>query len=256
MEGSSQFSRLERLIGIEAVEGLHAKKIMITGAGAVGGWAFESLVRSGVGTIRIVDFDVVELSNINRQVLALHSTLGMKKVEVAKTRAKDIWPACHIEAIDAFIDDSNAATLVDGMDLVIDCVDNVDAKIALAAACEDKNISFIASMGAALRRDPLQVKVAPLSKSHGCPLAKAVRLAARRRGIRQDFKVVFSPEPVKAPHEAHGDGFQTTDERRKGGLGSLTTVTAVFGQVLATLALEELVGKARFHGLDEAGTGE
>ena len=169
-----QFLRLEMLLGKENVTQLHRKKITIIGAGAVGGYAFESLVRSGIGFIRIVDSDTFCLSNLNRQILATYDTLGMPKVEAAKARALSINPEIKIDAVNAFADESNCRDLVKDSDLVIDCIDTVASKACLMKICQEENIPLISSMGAALRRDISRIRVATLDKTHVCPLAKAV----------------------------------------------------------------------------------
>ena len=165
-----QFLRLELLIGKENVEKLHRKRITLVGAGAVGGYAFESLVRSGIGFIRIVDFDTFCLSNLNRQILATYDTIGMPKVDAAKARALSINPDMIIESVNAFADDSNYEEIVKDADLVIDCIDSVDSKVGLMMICEEKDIPVISSMGAALRRDISRIRVTTLDKTCVCPL--------------------------------------------------------------------------------------
>ena len=221
-----RFSRLERLLGSDALERLHSAHVMIVGIGAVGGWAMEALVRSGVGHLRLVDFDVVEASNMNRQVIATVDTLGMKKVDAARDRCLTIWPGCDVQALDVFVDDENASSLVEGVDIVLDCNDTVMAKVALIRACQEKDVTIISSMGAALRRDLTRIRVSSLAQTHGCPLARAVRAQARRQGLSLDVSVVFSDETVDFDYS--GSRIDTDDERRKHtALGSLTTVTAV-----------------------------
>ena len=235
-----RFSRLERLLGSDALERLHSAHVMIVGIGAVGGWAMEALVRSGIGHLRLVDFDVVEASNINRQVIATVDTLGMKKVDAARDRCLSIWPGCDVQALDVFVDDENASSLVEGVDIVLDCNDTVMAKVALIRACQEKDVTIISSMGAALRRDLTRIRVSRLSQTHGCPLARAVRAQARRQGLSLDVSVVFSDETVDFDYG--GSRIDTDDERRKHtALGSLTTVTAVFGQHMAHEALKRIV---------------
>ncbi len=233
-----QFLRLEMLLGKENVTQLHRKKITIIGAGAVGGYAFESLVRSGIGFIRIVDSDTFCLSNLNRQILATYDTLGMPKVEAAKARALSINPEIKIDAVNAFADESNCRDLVKDSDLVIDCIDTVASKACLMKICQEENIPLISSMGAALRRDISRIRVATLDKTHVCPLAKAVRTQARKLGVDLSrVKAVFSDEEAVFTYEG------------KSALGSLAPVTAVFGQNIANEALKILIGEDEFFAL-------
>lgn len=240
-----QFLRLELLIGKENVEKLHRKRITLVGAGAVGGYAFESLVRSGIGFIRIVDFDTFCLSNLNRQILATYDTIGMPKVDAAKARALSINPDMIIESVNAFADDSNYEEIVKNADLVIDCIDSVDSKVGLMMICEEKDIPVISSMGAALRRDISRIRVTTLDKTCVCPLAKAVRTKARKLDLNlKRVKVVFSDEEVVFSYSGSS------------GLGSLAPVTAVFGQNIANEALKTLIGEDEFYALHQSGTGE
>lgn len=238
MDGE-QFSRLEALLGKDKVERLHKSSVLVVGLGAVGGNAFEALVRCGVGMIRAVDFDTVEESNINRQIIALHSTLGMRKTDAAKMRALDIWPDVVIEAFDTFLDETNCAELTEGMDLVLDCCDSVKSKLVLIKTCQEKGIPIISSMGAALKRDPTKVRVTTLGKTEGCPLARSVRTGARRLGLDLDTPVVFSCERTDFDYSANRSAKE--DGRKKEvNLGSLATVTGVFGLTMASWAIERL----------------
>lgn len=209
----------------------------------------ESLVRSGVGWVRIVDFDTVGITNINRQILATHQTVGQNKTDVARARIKAINPHCTVDVLPLFVNnDSVDATLEGPIDLVIDAIDSLNPKCALLEAAYKRGIPVISSMGAALRRDPFLVRRADLMDSWGCPLARAVRAKLKRRGVGRGIDVIFSAEEVrytyKSPDEEEHADFneQISDQgRRRNVLGSLPTVTAVFGQNLAHLALTKLV---------------
>ena len=240
-----QFLRLERLIGRDNIEKLHNSRVTVCGAGAVGGFALESLARSGVGFIRVVDFDTVSITNLNRQVLALHSTIGKKKVEVAKERILDINPACTVEAIDGFADSSTYKSILDGSALLLDCIDSLTPKVGLIEYAVKNNYKVISSMGAALRRDLSLIKVADISETWGCPLARQVRSSLRKRGIDKGVRVVFSPEKVNFNYiPVHQDkAIERTLDRGRDRviLGSLPTVTAVFGEYMAQEALSILL---------------
>ena len=236
-----QFSRLERLIGKEAVERLHSARAVVFGVGAVGGHAFESLVRCGIGNITIVDFDVVEESNINRQIIALHSTVGMEKVTAASQRALDIYPQLKIKAVNAFADSSNIPSLIEGADAVLDCIDTVSSKLEIIRSCQNQGIWMISSMGAALRRDLSQIRFASLDQTSGCPLARALRTRVRKAGLSARVPVVYSPEQVVFDYTQEND--ERADERRKQiSLGSLPTITAAFGQYMAQGAINHILG--------------
>ncbi len=253
---SEQFLRIRRLIGDEAVTTLHQKRVVIVGLGAVGGMCLESLVRSGVGWLRIVDFDTVGITNINRQILATHMTVGQSKTSVAKSRIEAINPHCTVEVLPLFVNNDSVHQILDGqIDLVIDAIDSLNPKCALLEAAYKRNIAIISSMGAALRRDPLLVRRGDLMDSWGCPLARSVRSKLRRRGVGRGIEVIFSAEAVRYTYrdpedEEHADfNEQISDQgRRRNVLGSLPTVTAVFGQNLAHLALSKLLADEVFSG--------
>lgn len=242
-----QFLRLERLIGRNNIEILHNSHAVICGCGAVGGFAIEALARSGIGHIRIIDFDSVSITNLNRQILALHSTIGRKKVEVAKERILDINPFCHVEAMDAFADKDTYETLLAESDVVLDCIDSLTPKIGLLEYAVKNNFRIISSMGAALRRDLSLIRCADISETWGCPLARQVRSGLRRRGIEKGIRVVFSPEKVNFKYTPveEDDALQAERVLDRGRarviLGSLPTVTAVFGEYMAQEALSVLL---------------
>ncbi len=247
-----QFLRLERMIGSSLIEKLHRSHVTVAGAGAVGGFAFESLVRSGVGSIRIIDFDTFTLSNLNRQILATHGSVGRKKVEVAAERAALIYPECRVDAVDAFLSEENYGELTKDTDLVLDCIDSLNPKIGLLEYCVKNGIPVISSMGAALRRDPSLIRTALLKDTWACPLARQVRAGLRKRGVECSIPVVFSPEKVNftfTPLSDEESGEMGSDRgRRRVVLGSLPTVTAIFGETMAHLALKHLTDAELFSG--------
>jgi tRNA A37 threonylcarbamoyladenosine dehydratase len=220
------------------------------GLGAVGGACLESLVRSGVGHVRLVDFDTVGITNLNRQILATHRTLGMQKTTAAYERMHDINPDCKIELLPLFVDEQTIGEVLGPhTDLLVDAIDSLSSKCLLLESAYRKGIPSVSSMGAALRRDPSLVRTADLTETYGCPLARQVRTNLRKRGIGEGIQVVFSPEKVRFEYkdptqeynpDANAGNATGGNPRRI--LGSLPTVTSIFGQNLAHLALANLVG--------------
>ncbi len=194
----NQFSRLEILIGKENIEKLKNIHICVIGVGGVGGYVVEALVRCGIGKITIVDNDIINTSNLNRQIIALHSTVGRKKVDVLKERILDINPNCKVNTFDLFLDETTINELFNNkFDYVIDAIDSINSKLLLINYCYTNNISIISSMGTGNKLNPLDLKVCDISKTHTCPLAKKVRIELKRLGIKK-LKVVFSTEqPLK-----------------------------------------------------------
>lgn len=253
---SEQFLRISRLLGEEAVEALHTKRVLLVGLGAVGGMCLESLVRSGIGMLRIVDFDTVGITNLNRQVLATYDTLGRLKTEVAEERIHAINPDCKVEALPIFLQQETVEQVFEGhFDLVVDAIDSLNPKCMLLEQSYKRKIPVISSMGAALRRDPFLVRKADLMDTYGCPLARQVRSNLRKRGVGRGIDVIFSPELVrftykKPEEEEHADFNEQVSEqgRRRNVLGSLPTLTSIFGQNLAHLALTKLLDEESLSG--------
>ncbi len=233
-----QLQRIALFIGEENVEILQGRCAAVAGVGAVGGFAVEMLARSGIGHIRIADFDTYEESNINRQIGALHSTIGRKKVEVMKERILDINPDCRVEAIDGFIDDSNRDAFLEDADIILDCIDSVNEKAALIADAYNRGIPVIASMGAALRKRTEYIQIGDISETHGCPLAREVRSRLRKMGITEGIECVYSPEKVDFTYR---EAENPQCGRKRLLLGSLPFVTSVFGEKMAELALRRLL---------------
>ncbi len=244
-----RFLRISRLIGEEPLARLNNSFVVVVGMGAVGGYALEALIRSGVGHVRIVDFDTVGITNINRQLLATESTLGRKKVDVARQRILDINPDVRVEALDLFAHQDTLESLFEGNpDLIIDAIDSVAPKLALLEGAWKRQIPVVSSMGAALRRDPSLIQVADLMDTRGCPLAKQMRTKLRRRGVGRGILTVFSSEAVdfdyKDPEKEIGVEFneQILDRGRKRMvLGSLPTITGMFGLRLGHEAIAFLM---------------
>ena len=199
MEG--QFSRTERLLGAEAVEKLSKAKVIVFGIGGVGGYCVESLVRSGVGQIDVVDDDVVCLSNLNRQIIATRDTVGRAKVEIAEERIHSINPDCKVRAFRCFyLPETKDQFDFSAYDYVVDAVDTVAAKLSLIEAAKEAGVPIISAMGAGNKLNPAGFKVADLYETRICPLAKVMRRECKKRGI-ESLKVVYSEEMPRKPIE-------------------------------------------------------
>ena len=250
-----QFTRLERLIGEENVRLLASRSVAICGIGAVGGYALETIARCGIGSIKIVDFDTVDVSNINRQILALHSTVGMLKTDAAVARIKDINPECAVTALPVYISEENHDDIFSGVDIVLDCIDTLSAKVSLLEDGYRRGVPIISSMGAALRRDSSLVLTGDLFDTYGCPLAREVRSMLRKRGVGRGIETVFSPEKIRFDYiDPDLDDKAEEDPksmRKRRVLGSLPTVTAVFGITMAELALRKLLPPGTLSGDDQ-----
>ena len=196
---SERFSRTAALLGEGAMEKLKNSKVAIFGVGGVGSYAFEALVRSGVGTIEIVDSDRVSLSNLNRQLIATEESVGKYKVDVAKERAKSINPDAKIITRQLFFDESTEAEFdFSDCDYVIDAIDTVSAKIALIMKAQREGAKIISSMGTGNKLDPTAFEITDIYKTSVCPLARVMRTELKKRGVRR-LKVLYSKEePIKA----------------------------------------------------------
>lgn len=238
-----RFSRLELLIGSNGLHSLQNASVAIFGIGGVGSFVAEALARSGIGRLRIVDHDVVSLTNINRQLPALESTIGHPKVKVMAERIKQINPDCKVEAIEAFLDQDNWQQLLsDGLDYVVDAIDTVASKLVLIEKCHELNIPIICSMGAGNKFDPSLLQVADISKTRVDPLAKVVRLELRKRGISKGVKVVFSTEPPSPPIADHAKQLQLEEQTAKRQIpGSTAFVPPAAGLLLASAVVRDLL---------------
>ena len=194
------FSRTENLIGKDSLEKLKKAKVLVFGIGGVGGYVCEALARCGVGGIGIVDNDVVSLSNINRQIIALHSTVGKRKTEVMMSRLKDINPEISIAEYNLFVLPETVDQIdFSSYDYVVDAIDTVSGKIAIIQAAKEKNILVISSMGTGNKLCGEKFEVADISKTSVCPLARTMRRELKKRGI-ENVKVLYSKEEPKTGH--------------------------------------------------------
>lgn len=200
-----QFSRTSRIIGQERVESLKDKKVAVFGLGGVGSYVVEALCRMGVGNLVLVDHDTVDISNINRQIYALHSTIGKNKVDLAKDRCLDINPNVQITAYKEFyLPDQGLEYMFADCDYVIDAIDTVKAKIALIEACNIKNIPIICSMGTGNKLDPSRFEIVNINQTSVCPLAKVIRRELKQRGITKCTVLYSKENPIKVEGSTPG----------------------------------------------------
>ena len=221
--------RTELLLGAEKLEKLRRSHVLVLGVGGVGAYTAEMLVRAGVGELTIVDGDVVEETNLNRQLAALHSTLNKPKTEVLKKRLLDINPDCIIHDIFEYIENEKTEKVLETkFDYAVDAIDSLSPKVYFLKRCLELNIPLISSMGSGGRLDPFSIKIADISKTSGCPLARIVRKRLRDMGITKGVKTVYSPEP---PLKRFAD--------RK--IGSISFIPAIFGCFCAAEAVNTLI---------------
>ena len=242
-----RFKRSELLLGKAGLEKLHNSFVVVCGLGAVGSYAAEGIARAGVGRIRLVDFDKVSESNINRQLYALSSTIGRHKTDIAAERIKDINPNCTIENKTIFIHTDTMSEVLEGNpDFVIDAIDSLGPKIELIAALQANKINFVSSMGAALKTDPSLIKIGKIQDVTYCPLAAIMRKRLRRRQLSLMFPCVYSSQKtdrtaLAAPESENELLRGNVQGRQRNILGSLPTVTGIFGLFCANYAIETLV---------------
>ncbi len=232
--------RTTALLGQENINKILNTKVMIIGVGAVGGYSLEALARFGIGHFVLIDFDIFEESNINRQILATSKTIGKKKVDIAKKRVHDINPNAIIETIDTFVDYKNIEAILDQHkpDYVIDAIDSLSAKLAVIQTLQQKNIPSISSMGAALKTDETFIKYGKLSNTKNCGLAKFLRKKLKPRGV--DIKkvmCVYSDQQVELPQTA----LFLEEGKQRNSLGSLPTITAMFGLCIANNLIKLII---------------
>lgn len=225
------FQRMELILGTDCIKKLASKCVMIIGIGGVGGYAAELVVRSGIGKVIIVDGDIVEEGNLNRQIIALHSTIGLSKTDVMKQRLADINPNLHITAINRFIKPEDVTELLNNnpADIIIDAIDSVQTKAELIRQAYSMGIEIISSMGAGKRTLAEKVMITTLDKTHHDGLSKAVRRAIDNKDICRSLNVVFSSqEPIEQSENISA-------------IGSISYIPATFGIYLAQYTLRYLL---------------
>lgn len=221
------------------MERLKQCRVILFGVGGVGGFAGEALVRGGIGSITVVDHDTVGLTNLNRQIIALHSTLGMKKVEVFRRRALNINPDLNITALDSFLLPDNVGRFeLSGYDYIVDAIDTVSAKIALAVTAEQTGVPLISCMGTGNKLDPSRFRITDVYKTSVCPLARVMRRELKARGVSH-LKVLYSDEPplTPAPSEENSGKRQTP--------GSVSFVPSAAGLMIAGEVIKDLIHTLR-----------
>ena len=250
---SERFSRTARLLGAAKMARLQAARVAVFGIGGVGSFVAEGLARAGIGFFRLVDGDDIDMTNINRQIHALTSTVGKNKAEAMKARIFDINPEAEVEAVARFYRPEAAEQLLcGGFDYVVDAVDMVTAKLSLAEECQRRGLPLISSMGAGNKLDPTQFQTADIYDTRGCPLAKVMRRELRARGVPR-LKVVYSPEPpvhlpdgragAESGAATSGASWEKGDSRRTP--GSVSFVPSVAGLIIAGEVVRDLTTDGR-----------
>lgn len=229
-----QFTRTEILLGTEQITNLKNKHVLIAGVGGVGGYALEAVLRAGVGKITIIDNDVVDITNINRQLISTLDVVGQAKTEVYYQRAQLINPECNIIAKQIFIDENNIPELLsDKPDFIIDCIDTMNSKVALLEYAIKNKFKIVSSMGAGNRIDVSKAKLADISQTSVCALAKTIRLRLRKCGIKKGLTVVFSDElPYNKPQ---------VQEIGRPINGTISYLPALFGIMLSGYVIKKLI---------------
>lgn len=230
--------RTELLIGAGGLQRLQTAHVLVVGLGGVGGYAAELIARAGVGRMTIVDGDTVSESNINRQIVALHSTVGRPKAGLFAERLRDINPQLELTVVDEYLRDDRLTALLEAhrYSCVVDAIDTLSPKVFLLYHCHRLGLPVVSSMGSGGRRDGSRVQTADISRSHGCPLAAMVRKRLRRMGVEEGIRTVFSDEPVpeQAMREELGENKRTV-------LGTISYLPALFGCRLAEEAIRIII---------------
>lgn len=235
---SQIFDRTKLLIGEEGYQILNNSQIAVLGIGGVGSFTAEALIRAGVGSLTIIDHDIVDITNINRQIHALHSTVGQAKVSLMQERLIDINPRAQIKAKKAFCTPDNINELLMGQyDYIVDAIDNVTGKLAIIEYAVNNNIPVISSMGAANKLSNRNFQVVDISETRVCPLAKVMRRELRNRGISKGVKVVYSPDPIIKPDKIN---LENTSGKREIP-GSISYVPPVAGLIIAGEVISDLL---------------
>ena len=228
------FLRSEMLYGTNSTEILKKSKVAVFGIGGVGSYTAEGLARCGVGNITLIDNDTVSYTNINRQLIALHSTLGKQKTQVMSDRIKDINPLCNVTVLNMFYTPESNLDL-SRFDYIVDAIDTVSSKIHLAVICFEKNIPLISCMGAGNKLDPTAFKVADIFETSGCPLARVMRKELKAKGVKK-LKVVYSTETPVTPLPLDNQ------EGRRQIPASCAFVPSVAGLIAAGEVVKHIVG--------------
>ena len=228
------------LLGEEKLGRIRQAHVLVVGLGGVGAYAAEMIARAGVGRMTLADADVVNETNINRQLVALHSTVGRQKAEVLAERLRDINPAIELTVINRYIKDEETYTLLDAApyDYVVDAIDTLSPKLALIAAALERRLPLVSSMGAGAKMDPTKLEIADISRTHHCPLAHMLRKRLHKLGIRSGFRAVFSPEPIR-----EGAMILCEEQNKKSNVGTISYIPPLFGIGCASVVIRGLTGE-------------
>lgn len=234
-----QFERTGILLTAEEIARLAGSHVMVAGLGGVGSYCAEALARAGIGKLTLIDHDIVAVSNINRQLPALLSTVGKPKIELMEERIRAINPDCRLVLHRVFLAPENVAELVPpDADYVIDCIDSLNCKVSLVAYCKQHGIPVASSMGAGNKLDPSRIRLADISKTRQCPLAAVMRKRLKRQGVQRGVLTVFSDEPgrlPRAPEPVEGRG------RARAVNGTISHMPPLFGLMLAGAVINYLL---------------
>lgn len=235
-------TRTELLLGEESLERLKKAHVLVVGLGGVGGYAAEMLCRAGVGRMTIVDGDKVSVSNINRQIIALRSTVGISKTELFKQRFHDINPDCEVTALNVFLRDEEMIRLLEKekYDYVIDAIDTLSPKVFLLYHAHRLGLPIVSAMGSAGKLDPSKIEVTDVAQSHTCPLAAMVRKKLHKLGVRDGFKVVFSSEKVD-----ESAMIEDPSQNKRTTVGVISYMPAVFGCYCASTVINDLIERKK-----------
>lgn len=238
-----RFSRTELLIGVEGIEQLKKARVAIFGIGGVGGYALEALARSGVGNLDLIDNDCVDITNINRQIIATTDTIGRAKVEVAKERILKINPEITVRTHQMFYLPETSCEFDFGQyDYIIDAIDTVSGKIGLVMQAQESKTPIISAMGAGNKLDPTAFEVTDIYKTSMCPLAKVMRRELKQRGVKK-LKVVYSKEPPISPRNEYPTSSERVQEKKRQIPGSIAFVPSVVGLIIAGEVIKDLLKK-------------
>ena len=232
--------RTSLLLGEDKLSRLRSANVLVVGLGGVGAYAAEMIARAGVGHMTIADADVVSPTNINRQLIALHSTIGREKSELMAERLRDINPDLELTVVNRFIKDDETDALLDSakFDYVVDAIDTLSPKLALIKGALDRGIPLVSSMGAGAKTDPTRMEICDIARTHHCPLAHMLRTRLHKIGIRTGFRAVFSAEPVR-----EGAMILCEEQNKKSNTGTISYIPALFGIGCASVVVRGLIGE-------------
>lgn len=240
METPQWSERTELLLGKEKLERLNSAHVLVVGLGGVGAYAAEMICRAGVGRMTVADSDTVSESNINRQLIAFHSTVGKSKAALVADRLRDINPEIELTVVEEYIRDEMTYRLLDAAkyDYIVDAIDTLSPKAALIKGALDRGIPIVSAMGSGAKTDPTLMEIADISQTHHCPLAHMLRKRLHKMGVRSGFQTVFSAEPVR-----EGAVIISETTNKKSNAGTISYMPAVFGCGCASVVIRDLIGE-------------